>query len=582
MRTNAKCMRPTVRMGSGAGQAAERACVVQAPARRLCLSALVAAAAVAAVPATGRAAEAGGSAVGWGRNGSGQLGAGFTTQRGLGGEASPVTVAGLSNIVEITTGDDWTLARLSDGTVRAWGGTNSVGELGDGEREGVVEETVEGAEPEVIAGEEQRSTVGGLSHVKSIAAAAAHGLALLENGDVVAWGNAQNGELGNGVAGTEIRRKNIAKEKNEPFESQLTPKVVKSLVGRDVVAIAAGGGSDFALIDEGAATKVMAWGRNTHGQLGIGEEEKLRRGPPEICLGEVGEVPCSTIPREVELKLPAGVKVTAVSAGSAAAFALLSNGHVMAWGNNGKGHLGTGAKFVDFFSPQPVANLSNAVAVSSGDEDTLALLASGEVVGWGGSGNGELGTSSATAEKEACRGEPCHVTPQPINGLKNIAAVSAGADFSLALTNMGKVYAFGRNKFGRLGTGSLAEKSDVPTPIEGIGPVAAISAGEKHSMALLQSGVAPPVPLLSLHSGADSLLLQSRVGDRSWEPKEVKVHYHPLGDGDQRSKEFGLLGHEGSLGSLLFSGLTPEPYVVTLITGELEGMERGIAGTPEA
>jgi len=545
-------------------------------------SALLATAALAAVPATGRAAEGGSSAVGWGRNGAGQLGAGFTTQRGIGGEASPVTVAGLSNIVEIATGDDWTLARLSDGTVRAWGGANTFGELGDGEREGVVEEEVEGAEPEGIAGEEQRSTVSGLSHVKAIAAAASHGLALLEDGEVVAWGIAQDGELGNGVAGTEARRKNLAKEKNEPFESQLTPKVVKSLVGRDVVAIAAGGASDYALIDEGAATKVMAWGRNTNGQLGIGEEEKVRRGRPEICPGELGEIPCSTIPREVNLKLPAGVKVTALSAGSASAFALLSNGHVVAWGNNGKGHLGTGAKFVDFFSPQPVANLTDAVAVSSGNEDALALLADGEVVGWGGSGNGELGTSSAAAEQETCRGEPCHMTPQPINGLKDIVAVSAGADFSLVLTRTGKVYAFGRNKFGRLGTGSLAEKSDVPTPIEGIGPVAAIAAGEKHSMALLQSGVAPPAPLLSLHSGAGSLLLQSRVGDRSWEPKEVKVHYHPLGHGGQKSKEFRLLGHEGSLGSLLFSGLALEPYVVTLITGELEGMERGIAGTPEA
>ena len=91
----------------------------------------------------------------WGRNVSGQLGDGTTTQRN-----TPVQVSGLSSVQAIAAGSEYSLALKNDGTVWAWG-FNGTGQLGDGTTT-------------------QRNTpvqVSGLSGVQAIAAGLQHGLA---------------------------------------------------------------------------------------------------------------------------------------------------------------------------------------------------------------------------------------------------------------------------------------------------------------------------------------------------------------------------------------------------------------------
>ncbi|KTR83399.1 hypothetical protein NS220_18960 [Microbacterium testaceum] len=62
----------------------------------------------------------------WGKNDSGQVGDGSTTDRW-----TPVSVTGLSNVSVISGGAASAYALLADGTVKAWG-NNSTGSLGDG------------------------------------------------------------------------------------------------------------------------------------------------------------------------------------------------------------------------------------------------------------------------------------------------------------------------------------------------------------------------------------------------------------------------------------------------------------------
>ncbi|QIP86697.1 hypothetical protein GLX30_24765 [Streptomyces sp. Tu 2975] len=62
----------------------------------------------------------------WGDNSSGQLGNGTTTDSNV-----PVPVSGLGGVRDVAAGGFFSLARLANGTVRAWG-NNSNGELGNG------------------------------------------------------------------------------------------------------------------------------------------------------------------------------------------------------------------------------------------------------------------------------------------------------------------------------------------------------------------------------------------------------------------------------------------------------------------
>jgi alpha-tubulin suppressor-like RCC1 family protein len=82
-----------------------------------------------------------------------------------------------------------------------------------------------------------------------------------------------------------------------------------------------------------------------------------------------------------------------------------------------------------------------------------------------------------------------------VDGLKNVAAVSAGGEFSLTLTENGtekKVMAWGLDQWGELGNGvkGAGQKSDVPVEVKGFpagSTVKAVAAGYKHALALLEN-----------------------------------------------------------------------------------------------
>jgi alpha-tubulin suppressor-like RCC1 family protein len=104
----------------------------------------------------------------------------------------PVAKSALSGVKEVAGGNGFSLALLAGGTVMAWG-SNSSGDLGNGT------ETAS-AEPVAVCAVGQIAPCAkDLEHVKAISAANNHALALLEDGTVVAWGSNSNGELGNGT-----------------------------------------------------------------------------------------------------------------------------------------------------------------------------------------------------------------------------------------------------------------------------------------------------------------------------------------------------------------------------------------------
>jgi alpha-tubulin suppressor-like RCC1 family protein len=165
--------------------------------------------------------------------------------------------------------------------------------------------------------------------------------------------------------------------------------------------------------------------------------------------------------------------IWAYGAGGSSGYAI-QNGALYAWGYNSDGQLGDGTTD-ESHTPVPVSGLSNGVtAVTAGLRHGLALK-EGMVYAWGYNGTGALGNGSFDYA--------LHAIPAPVVGLTGVAAIAAGDYHSVALQN-GAVYAWGWNDVGELGNGG-GGMENVPVPVTGMtNGVTAIAAGSFFGMAI--------------------------------------------------------------------------------------------------
>jgi alpha-tubulin suppressor-like RCC1 family protein len=226
-----------------------------------------------------------------------------------------------------------------------------------------------------------------------------------------------------------------------------------------------------------AAPTASAWGDSTYGELGNGTSGN----------GSATKVPV--------LVSGLGDDVKAISAGGPHALALLQDGTVMAWGNNGAGGLGDGT-IVQRDAPVSVNGLSGVKAIAAGEGHSLALMNDGTVMAWGRNDVGQLGLGTTTGPETCMSQLPCSTAPVQVKGLSGVKAIATSYDHSLALLNDGTVVAWGRNQWGELGTGSTGPNvcgdgwlcNPTPTPIAGLGGVAEVATGHSQSLALLGDG----------------------------------------------------------------------------------------------
>jgi alpha-tubulin suppressor-like RCC1 family protein len=224
----------------------------------------------------------------------------------------------LREVVEIAAGADYSLARLRDGTVMAWG-ENAQGELGEGTTAG----------PETCDAENQACgriprPVSGLGEVAAIAAGSFAGYALLKNGNVMAWGADEFGQLGDGAdkANSVPHAVCAIGESKSPCRGELGD--VRSISG------AAYGG--YALLSNGT---VAAWGYNGEGELGNGETNG-----PQVCKVEKGKYSCGLGPGLVQGL--SGVRTLAQGEYAWGGLAELEDGQLQTWGSGNWGVTGDG------------------------------------------------------------------------------------------------------------------------------------------------------------------------------------------------------------------------------------------------
>jgi alpha-tubulin suppressor-like RCC1 family protein len=459
------------------------------------------------------------AAVGWGFNGKGELGPGYSS----GIMTTAVPVIGVAPIREIDAAGEWGAALLTDGTIKTWGG-NFSGQLGDGTRE---------LKRTPVA-------VNGLAGpVTQIAIGGEHILALLSNGTVETWGNNLYGQLGDGTNGG-------GKEGCTVLCRSLTPMQVPGLSG--VVAVFANGADDAALLSNGT---VVAWGENKSGQLGDGTQVEKDSPTPALGLSEV-----RTLALGVEASLGGHM------------LALLKDGTVEAVGLNHEGQLGDGST-VASLAPVRVSGLSGVTAVSASFTHNLALFSDGTVRTWGGNGFGALGSNTPAI----CGGKlvplRCATTPIPVP-LLGVSAISAGYAFSLAISNK-LAYSWGHNNYGQLGDGTLADRV-APGLVSGLTGVAAISAGNTHAYASLISGTPPSG--ISVIPGAHSLTV-------SWEAQSLAdswfVGYRPV---ENPPIQFARVKLAPATRSYTVSNLEVRPYEVAVQQIQGPFGRRAVEATP--
>jgi alpha-tubulin suppressor-like RCC1 family protein len=277
----------------------------------------------------------------WGQNGYGQLGNGTTTQAN-----SPIAISLPSGVhaTAVAAGFIDSVVLGSNGKVYAWG-DNSVGELGDGN-------TTNSSSPVLVS---LPSTLT----FTSIAAGQYHNLALASNGALYAWGYNNDGQVGNGT-------------KNTPT----SPVQISLPSGATPAKIAAGGYHSLAVSTAG---NVYGWGYNAYGQVGDGSTTD-RKSP-------------------IAMVMPGGVKASAVAAGLYHSMFLGTNGKVYAVGYNGNGELGIDDNINStsvVASGMPAG--TTATAIAAGLYNSYALVSNGTLYAWGENGFGQLGNGTVQAQ----------------------------------------------------------------------------------------------------------------------------------------------------------------------------------------
>lgn len=275
------------------------------------------------------------------------------------------------------------------------------------------------------------------------------------NGTVWTWGLDTNGRLGRST-----------KEPNVNYE----PRIIAfpSLRGRRpiIVKISCGSSSTLALTNTG---EVFSWGLGQRGCLGLGN--LLETDSPELIRMTSDEQPF--------------MNITDIVSGFSHCLAVASNDVVYSWGSGVAGRLGHGSE-EHFYFPKALVTIPAGVQfvkLAAGDSHSAAITKTLEVYTWGDGSYGKLGHGSLSNELV-----PRHV--EELNLLK-VTDISCGVYHTLVLTQGDKVYSFGGGAGGKLGLDILLENDVlIPNKIMSLDDsrVVEVAAGPYHSLALSEDG----------------------------------------------------------------------------------------------
>jgi alpha-tubulin suppressor-like RCC1 family protein len=204
---------------------------------------------------------------------------------------------------------------------------------------------------------------------------------------------------------------------------------------------------------------VLCWGKNDHGQLGMG--------------GEYGEHQLSS---NTPVQVVGGILFKQIAAGYKHTCGIDRDGKAYCWGGPAYGEIGDGGG-----SPRPspsaVAGGHTFKAITGGRRHTCGITTAGTAYCWGWEEYGQIGNGIAHYWSAW--------TPESVHVDQKFKAISAGADHTCALTTTGVAMCWGRG--GTLGNGT-STLSSVPVYVGGGLLFSTLDAGAFHTCGTTSGG----------------------------------------------------------------------------------------------
>lgn len=172
--------------------------------------------------------------------------------------------------------------------------------------------------------------------------------------------------------------------------------------------------------------------------------------------------------------LPISVSSQSMDGGGYHSVKVCDDGTVNTWGNNM--FLQCGQVGSSFVLPGTVAGLTGVTAVTAGADFTLALKNDGTVWAWGDNYFGQLGNGTTVSS----------AAPVQVASLSGVVAISSQGYHSLALLFDGTVRGWGRNEYGQVGIGNPVITT--PMQIPSLNGVTQIECGYDYSLVLRYDG----------------------------------------------------------------------------------------------
>ncbi|MFO0611570.1 MAG: hypothetical protein U0414_03205 [Polyangiaceae bacterium] len=259
--------------------------------------------------------------------------------------------------------------------------------------------------------------------------------------------------------------------------------------------------------------RVVCWGSNANGQLGLGSADALVHAPTVVvglppvrgvAVGcehalawtATGEAwgwgsnahaetraavgPAAHDPVTITFDQP----VLQMAAGCTHSCAVLADHTAMCWGENTHGQLGVGdadsrTSPTSVVGPRNAARLEHIKEIAAGTDSTCALLDSGDLYCWG------LAEATGAGHPES---DPDVVAPEWV--ASSATSISVGVASACAGFADGGVSCFGYNSFGQCGADPSAFVfASTPQTID-VGDATDSSPGFSHACAVVASGVA--------------------------------------------------------------------------------------------